>query len=184
MTDGEAAGCARETAVSEQRHRVAEAGADDRRGHREHLAHPRTAGRSLVADDHHVARLDGLLLDRLEGLLLAVEHPRGAPMLRALGARQLEHAAFRREIAEQDDQAAVRLDRSIDRPDHFLSRSFDGLRGFLSQRPAADGRDVAVDRTQLHQPANDQRRAAGGMQFGGDEAARWFQVGNQRRRGR
>ena len=67
-----------EAAVGEQRHGVAQALALQRGGDREHLAHARPAGRALVADDHHLAGVDRAGLDRGEGVLLALEHPRRA----------------------------------------------------------------------------------------------------------
>ena len=71
-------GGAAEAAVGHERHRVAEAAADERRGDREHLAHPRPAARPFVADDDDVARLDRPGLHRGERGLFAVEHARRA----------------------------------------------------------------------------------------------------------
>src|SRR5216684_1254682 len=96
MSDGEAARRAGKAAVRQERHGIAESGADNRRGDPEHLAHPRPAGRALVPDHDHVARLDRLTLNSLERLLLALEDARRAAMLGALGARELQHGAFRR----------------------------------------------------------------------------------------
>ena len=63
VADHQPAGGAGEAAVGEQRDLLAEALADDRRGHLEHLAHPGAAGGALVADHDHVAGLDLLVLD-------------------------------------------------------------------------------------------------------------------------
>ena len=57
VADHQPARRAGEAAVGDERDRLAEPGADDRRGDAQHLAHPRAAGRALVAHDEHVARL-------------------------------------------------------------------------------------------------------------------------------
>ena len=48
-------------------------------------------------------------------LLLALEHPRGALVAAALVAGELDDAAFGREVAAQDREAARRLDRVVER---------------------------------------------------------------------
>src|SRR2546423_9836677 len=53
-----------EAAVGDERDLVAEALANDRAGHAQHLAHAGAALRSLVTDDHDVAFLDLLREDR------------------------------------------------------------------------------------------------------------------------
>ena len=58
VADHHAVGAAGEAAVGDQADGFAEPRADQRRGRREHLAHARAALRPLVADHHHVARLD------------------------------------------------------------------------------------------------------------------------------
>ena len=58
VADHQAAGRAGEAAVGDQRDALAEALADDRRRHLEHLPHAGAAGRALVADDDDVARVD------------------------------------------------------------------------------------------------------------------------------
>ncbi len=121
-----------------QRHRVSKAGADDGRRHAEHFAHAWPAVRPLVADDDDVAGLDGLMLNGVERGLLAVEHPRRTAMQCAFRPRELEHAAFRSQIARQDDEAAVRLERMVDRTHHFLSGCLDRLGGLLRERVASD----------------------------------------------
>ena len=57
VADHQPAGAAREAAVGDQRHLLAEPLADDRGGDLQHLAHPGAAGRALVADHDHVAGL-------------------------------------------------------------------------------------------------------------------------------
>src|SRR6185312_14630212 len=76
MADTEAARRAGEAAVGDERDLLAHALAVERRRGRQHLAHARTAARTLVADDEHVAFLVGAVLDRLEAGFLAVEAAR------------------------------------------------------------------------------------------------------------
>src|SRR6516165_11445071 len=73
MADAEAVRGAREPPICQQRHPVADTLAVECRGRRQHLAHPGTAARPLIADDDDVALLVAALVDRLEGVLLAVE---------------------------------------------------------------------------------------------------------------
>src|SRR6185436_1601151 len=95
--------------------------ADDRAGHLQHLPHPGAALGALVADDDDVALLDLPALDRLEGVLLAVEDPRGAGVALLFAAGELDHAALGREIAAQDRDAAGLLLGLFGREDHLLS---------------------------------------------------------------
>src|SRR5204863_175988 len=85
---------------------VPHAGAVDRRGHGEHLAHPRAAGGALVADDHDVARLDAAVRHRAHRGLLALEDSRGTGVVAALVAGELHDAALGGDVAAQDRQAA------------------------------------------------------------------------------
>ena len=88
-------------------------------GDLQHLLHPGPADRALVADDDHVAGLDPLAADRVVAGRLRVEHPGRAAMLAALVAGQLDDAAVGRERAVEDGQAAVRLERGLDRETTF-----------------------------------------------------------------
>src|ERR1700742_3934366 len=73
MADTEAAGGARKAAVGDQGDLAAHPLARQRCRRRKHFTHSRAAARTLVTDDDDLAFLVGLLLDRLEGVLLAVE---------------------------------------------------------------------------------------------------------------
>ena len=64
----------------------AAAGALQRTGDGQHLAHPRAALRALVADDEHGAGLDRAGEDGLQRGLLPLEHP-GHAVERAAGRR-------------------------------------------------------------------------------------------------
>ena len=121
MADHQPAGGSGEAAVGDQRDVLAVAAADDRGRHLEHLAHPRAAGRALVADHDHVAGVDPAGLDDGEAVLLALEDARGAALAEALGAGDLDHGALGGEVSVQDREAAVGLDRVVDRPDDVLA---------------------------------------------------------------
>ena len=109
----EAVGRAREPAVGEQRHVLAQALAHDRRGHVQHLAHAGPALRALVADHDHVAGLDRAAFDRRERVLLAVEHARRARGAECACGPRPSHAALRREVALQDHEPAASASAAV-----------------------------------------------------------------------
>src|SRR5450631_1797600 len=73
MADAESAGSPRKPAVGDEGDLAAHALPGQRRRGREHLAHAGAAPRPLIADYDDLALFVGLLLDRLEGILFAVE---------------------------------------------------------------------------------------------------------------
>ena len=77
-----------ETAVGEQRHGVAQPGADDGGGDGEHLAHAGPAARTFVANHDHVAGLDLVALHGGEGVFFAIEDARRTAMMRACRGRR------------------------------------------------------------------------------------------------
>ena len=66
MADDEAVGAAGEAAVRDKPDRIAEAGTDNRRGRREHLAHPGAALGPFVANHYDIAFFDLAGENRLE----------------------------------------------------------------------------------------------------------------------
>src|SRR3546814_6997572 len=114
MADAEAARGAGEATVGDQRHLVAHALPVERGGGRQHLAHARAALGAFVADDQHLAFLERALLDRGEGVLLAVEDARGAFEDQPGGAGDLDVGAVWRERAsEADDTTCARARVSV-----------------------------------------------------------------------
>src|SRR3546814_15389868 len=93
MTNAEAAGRARESAVGDQRDRIADTLAVERRGGRQHLAHAGTALRPLVADDEDATFLVLALVDRLAGVFLTIEAAYRAAELQVLHAGELHDGA-------------------------------------------------------------------------------------------
>ena len=117
---------------------------------------PGPPARTFVPDDDDVTRLDGLLLNGLEGVLLAVEHARRPAVLTALGARELQDRTLGGEVAEQNHEAAARLERTIDRADHLLSGRFDRFGRLFRKRPTGDRRAGAVDGPGFDEPLHDE----------------------------
>src|SRR4051794_8250489 len=111
-----------ETAVRDQRDLVTEAFADERGRDVQHLAHPRPAGRAFVADDDDIASLDAPSLHGGKALVLGIEDACRARVKETLVPGELHDAAFRREVAAQNREAARRLERRLDRNDDLLAR--------------------------------------------------------------
>ena len=101
---------------------------------------PGPADRALVADDDDVAGLDLLGADGVVAGRLGVEHAGRAAVLAPLVAGQLDDAAVGRQRAVQDGQAAVRLERRLERADDLLAGRLDDVGRDLGDRPAVDGR--------------------------------------------
>src|SRR5579872_1766786 len=99
MAHTEAAGAAGEAAIGNQRDLPAHALAVDRAGGGEHLAHSRTAFRTLVADHDHVSRLVRAVLDGAERVLLGVETERRTLEAQTLQAGNLHDGTLRRQVA-------------------------------------------------------------------------------------
>jgi hypothetical protein len=181
VADHEAVRRAREAPVRDERDGVAEPLADDRGRHVEHLAHPRPAGRALVADHDHVAGPDQPLLHGLEARLFRLEHARGAAVEQPLVSGELDDRTLRGEVPVQDREPARRLERRLDRHHDLLARPFpDGGRD-LPQRAAVDVRRTRMDELPLGELARDEGDAAGLVHVGGHEATARLQARDDRR---
>src|SRR6185295_9877328 len=75
VTHDKPVAAARKPPVGDESDLVAETTAHDRGRRTQHLAHSRPAPWSFVAHDDHVAGLYDAVQNRLQGRLLAVEHP-------------------------------------------------------------------------------------------------------------
>jgi hypothetical protein len=73
VTNHHAPGAAREAAVGDQAHALAQTRTDERTGGRQHLGHAGPALGAQVAQHHHVAGLDPAVQDGLERRLLVIE---------------------------------------------------------------------------------------------------------------
>ena len=154
--------------------------ADERGGDVQHLAHARAAGRALVADHDHVARLDRPGLDRGEALLLGVEDARRAAVVEPLVAGELDDGALGRERAAQDREPAGRLERLAATRRRRPGRASSTSAPTSAERAAVDAARVAVGDAGADELARDEADAAGLVHVGGDVAAARLQVGDDR----
>src|SRR6266849_9207862 len=122
MADAEPAGSPRKPAVSDERDFAAHALPGQRRRGREHFAHAGTAARPFIANHTDFAFLVGLLLDRLEGILFAIEAAGRTGKFQIRHARDLHDCALGREIALQANHTAGDSDRLVGGPHHILVR--------------------------------------------------------------
>ena len=147
----------------------------------EHLPHARAAAGALVADDHHVARADASSPDRGEGVLLALEHPRRAPVVRPLVAGHLHHAALGREVPVEDDQASGRAHRLGQRAHHLLPRCLARARGMIGPAAAVRGEGFPVELSGFDETLHQERHAAGPIKVHRHVPPAGLQIGQQRR---
>jgi len=109
MADGKPGGSARKTAIGDQSAHLVEFHRLEVGGRVEHLLHTRPATGAFVADDHHVARLNGFTQDAVAGLLLRIKNPGTPPELqnRRIYARRLEDTAVAGHIPVEHRQSAI-----------------------------------------------------------------------------
>src|ERR1700683_4842057 len=116
MPDDEAVTAARESAVGDQRDLAAETLADDGARRTQHFAHTGPALRAFVADHDDVAGFYLAAEDPLQRVLLRVEDARPAGEAQSLFACNFCNGALRREIAVQNHQVTILLDRAAQGP--------------------------------------------------------------------
>ena len=104
MPDGQARAPAGEPPVGHQRAGLAEAAALQKRRRIQHFLHARPAARPLVADYDDVPRTDAPVEDRLNRLLLGLDHHgwAGEGQDGLVDTCGLHHAAVLGEVAAQD----------------------------------------------------------------------------------
>jgi hypothetical protein len=182
VADHHAPGAAREAAVGDQAHALAQALADQRAGGRQHLGHARAALGAQVAQHHHVAGLDLAGHDGGQRALLVVEHTRRAGDDRVLQAGDLGHAAFGAQVALEDGQVALGVHRvgQTGRITSWSARS-----GGTSARFCATVLPVMVMQSPCSRPGVQQhlhhgRDAAGAVQVDGQVLAAGLQVAQHR----
>jgi hypothetical protein len=91
------------------------------RGGRQHLAHAGPALGAFVADDDDVALLDLAVEDALQRLFFGSKHDGAAGEAQAFLAGDLSRPRPRGEVAAQDDEVAVFLDRVVEAADDVLA---------------------------------------------------------------
>src|SRR5436190_5210240 len=182
VADAQAGRPAGEPAVGEQEDLLAQARALDGAGDGEHLAHPGTAARPLVADDDNVARHERSARDRLHRRLLGVEHARGALEHRLVEAGGLHHGAARRERPAQDRDAAGPVHRRRERTEDFAVECRRRDRGeVLFDCPPGHREGVAVKQAGVEQRAHDDGDAAYPVDVAHHVAAERLDVSEVRR---
>src|SRR5579884_4002295 len=157
MADHQAVRGAAETAIGEQGHRLPQPFAHDGPCHAQHLAHAGTAARPLVANDHHIARLNLLPRHCPHRVLLTVEDARRSAMIEPLMACYFDHAAFRRDIALENHQSPVWFERLCERAHHILPWCLHRVARLFRQRLPARRQLAAVDIAALNEPLDEQR---------------------------
>src|SRR5258708_4802527 len=90
---------ARETAVGEQRDRIAETRAHQSCGYREHLAHTGATLRTFVTDNDDISHFDAAFFHGGESSFFCIEHASGAAEILQIVAGDFYDRAFRREIS-------------------------------------------------------------------------------------
>src|SRR5258708_39144691 len=121
MSHDKAMAASGEPAVSDERNRIPQSPADDGSRRAQHLAHARAALRSLVPDDHHVARFHLAAQNALQRLLLGIEYSCPPFEAEALFSCNFCNGAIGSEIAVENDQVAVFFDGVVERPHDFLA---------------------------------------------------------------
>src|SRR2546422_11354085 len=180
VTQHQATGGAREPAVGHHRHRFAESFADDRGRDLQHLAHAGPTLRTLVPDDHRVARFYTPRVDRRERVLLAVENAGRAAVRGWRVLRDLGHRAIGRQVALQDDQAAFSPKRAGQRRDDLLAGGLLDRLALLAEGAPGDGQRVAVDVAAIDQTLRQDGDPSGSVQLDRSKTSTGLEVAQQR----
>ena len=122
VADHEPVAAAREAAVGNQRDFVAETTADDGARRAQHLAHARRSLRALVTNHEHVAGGDGAVENCPQRIFLRMKDARATGEARAFLARNLRDGAFGCEIAVEDREMAIGLQRLVEAAHDVLAR--------------------------------------------------------------
>ena len=181
MADDEPVGAAGETSVGDQGHIFAQAFAHHRGGGSEHFAHAGAALGSLVADNNDVTLFHRAFEDVFEGGFFRVEDPGCAAEFFAFFAGNFRHGPAGCEVAVEDDEMAVFLDRIFERPDDLLAFGV-GLerREVLLEGLAGHGEAVAVEQAGREELLHERNDTADGDKFGHEIFAARFEVGQHR----
>ena len=180
MPHHQAIGAPGEAAIGDQGHLLAEALAHDRGGGGKHLAHPGSSHRPLIADHHHITRVDLVGQNRLQTALLTFKHPRRACEHGRFHPADLGHATLAGQVALQDGQVALGVEGVVQRPDHVLPRGWLGGHSgqHLAQTAIFNGAAVAMEKASFQQEFHHLRNPADAVQVGGDVAAAGFEIAN------
>ena len=171
-----------ETSVGDERHALAQPLAHDNRGDGEHLAHTGAALRPFIANDHHIAVGDTVLLDGFQRQFFRVKDLSRAGEAQAFFARDLGDRALGGKVAVKNLQMPRRLDRLADGMHDLLACLEVGQVGqVFFQRLARHGHAVAIEQPLTQQQPLHSGHATHVAQFFHDIAARRLEVGQHRR---
>ena len=175
---GRAAG---EAPVGDEEDILAQSGTLDRPGDHEHLAHARAALGSLIANDDHVTRLDGPVLEGRHGRLLALEDTRRALEGIDGDAGVLDHGTLGCERAAQDRDPAGGGERILGGAQDLAVGIRRGDVGEVLRHGLACHREaVAVDETSVEQSPHDDGYAAHAIDVAHHVATEGLEVAQQR----
>ena len=126
--------------------------------------------------------LDAAREDRLETVFLAIEHTRRPGHPRRLDAGDLRDTSLGREVAPEDGEMPVRVERALPRADDFLigPRRVRHVVQHLGNLLPGDRQGVAVQHAVRQQDLHDLGDPARAMEIDGDEASRGLQVAQHR----
>src|SRR6185437_15160887 len=176
MADAEAARCAGETPVGDERDFFAVALAVERGRRRQHFAHAGAAARPFVADDQDVAVLVLPVLDRVEAGFLAIEAARRSTKLQRLHSCDLHDRAVGCEITSEPDHAPGGQQRLVGRAHHVLIRiPFNALQIFRN-RAAGDREAITVQEAVIEERLHEEGHTASFEHILGDITAARFQI--------
>src|ERR1017187_6711036 len=135
MSNDKTVTAAGETSVRNESHLVAKTTAHEGGRWAQHLAHSRSALRTLVADYDDISGAHATCENRRGRALFAVEHPRRTAERQALPAGDLRDRPFRGQVAVQHDEMTV-----------FFQWVGQGSHDVLPRRVGSDVREVLGER--------------------------------------
>src|SRR6266702_1628737 len=101
------------SAISDQRHILAESLAHDRRRRRKHFSHPWSAFRAFETDNDDVTLDDAIIENFFQSSFLRIKHPCATSETETFFSCDFSDGALRRKVAIEDYQVAVLFDRII-----------------------------------------------------------------------
>ncbi len=107
-------------------------------GDAEHFWHAWRAFRSDITDNDNIAGFDAAGLNGFECSIFSVEHASGSDKVGAIVSGEFYNAAFRRERAAQDADAAGCFLWLCNGSDYFLPRSFYAPQRLLQKSASGD----------------------------------------------
>ena len=170
---------AAEAAVSNQRDGFPQPLADQRARDRKHFAHSRASLGAFVTDDDHIAGLNLVFLDRLEGCFLRIENARGSGVHNSLVTGKFDDATIRSERSTQDGQAAIRFEGRKQRPDDLLALSLNGSVDF-GEKSLARGCHAVLQQLCFAEALREQSHATRTEEIWSGESAAGLEVGKNR----